>query len=392
MSKSPDIKIADLVLTHDIPRLRRDLLAWFDASARDLPWRSSPSVYGTWISEIMLQQTTVAAVEPRWHAFLNRFPDVIALADADETSVLEAWQGLGYYRRARQLHAAARTVRDQLNGCLPLDQQGWRSLPGIGPYTAGAISSIGLGLPEAAVDTNVDRILRRLVCDTEQLNNRLNSSAVRRLAQTFLDPTRPGDWNQGLMDLGARLCSPVSPSCDDCPLSSGCVSYQFNVTGKIPALLKRQKPTSVSLSILVAHDQNGYLIVSPGADPVVKMKAFGPPARSHYDKLYRGYCQFPTSNWIVQPSGEQATAYISAIRTAWAHWLSPANRAEMMVAGSYSHTITRYRLAVTVIACTSFGPWENPVPVHRWQEGRSQYPLATLSLKALSVVSHSKEY
>jgi adenine-specific DNA glycosylase len=283
-------------------------------------------------------------------------------------------------------------VRDQLDGCLPVDHQGWISLPGIGPYTAGAVSSIGLGLPEAAVDTNVDRIIRRLVCDTEQLNTSLTPSVIQRLAQTFLDPSRPGDWNQGLMDLGAGLCSPVSPSCDECPLSSSCVSYQLKMTDKIPAAPKRLKPTLVSLSILVAHDQYGYLVVPPGADPVVELSKFGPPARSHYDNLYRGYCQFPTSTWIEQPSGKQAADYLSATQAAWGQWLNPGERSEINVVGRYSHTITRYRLSVTVIACTTSGKWGSRVPRDRWQQEKSQYPLATLSLKALMKVPGAKEY
>jgi adenine-specific DNA glycosylase len=215
---------------------------------------------------------------------------------------------------------------------------------------------------------------------------------MQRLAQTFLDSSRPGDWNQGLMDLGAGLCSSASPSCDECPLSSGCVSYQLNVTDKIPAVPKRLKPTLVSLSILVAHDQDGYLVVPPGADPVVELIKFGPSARSHYDNLYRGYCQFPTSTWIEQPSGEQTAGYLSAIQAAWDQWLNPGKRSEMKVVGRYSHTITRYRLSVTVIACTTPGRWGSRISGDRWQRENSQYPLATLSLKALKNVPGPKEY
>ncbi len=146
-----------------IRRLRRSVLAWYDARRRDLPWRRDPTLYGIWISEMMLQQTTVAAVVPYWQRFVARFPDVAVLAAATEPEVLEHWSGLGYYRRAQHLHAAARAVVANHGGRLPLSVEGWRALPGVGPYAAGAIASIGLGLPVPAVDANVRRVITRWV-------------------------------------------------------------------------------------------------------------------------------------------------------------------------------------------------------------------------------------
>ena len=143
---------------------QRRLLVWYDAVARDLPWRRETTLYGTWIAEIMLQQTTVRAVAPRWSTFLERFPDVSTLAAAAESEVLAAWSGLGYYRRARLLHRAARELRDRHGGRLPTSHDQWRALPGVGEYTAGAIGSIGLGLPVAAIDANVRRVLTRWHC------------------------------------------------------------------------------------------------------------------------------------------------------------------------------------------------------------------------------------
>ena len=160
-----------------VTAMRRDLLAWYDAEARRLPWRERPSLYGTWISEIMLQQTTVATVIPYWERFMARLPDVGALAAADESEVLTLWSGLGYYRRARSLHQAARQIAADHAGRLPTDAVGWRALPGVGDYTAGAVASIGAGERVPAVDANARRVLTRWLCDSEAAAAELGESA-----------------------------------------------------------------------------------------------------------------------------------------------------------------------------------------------------------------------
>lgn len=197
---------------------RTQLLAWYDLHARDLPWRESLDPYRVWLSEIMLQQTRVAAVIAHYQEFLRRFQTVEKLASAREASVLAAWSGLGYYRRARMLHAAARVVVRELGGKFPETAKNLQNLPGVGRYTAAAIASIAFGEPVAVVDGNVERVLQRF------LGRRLAGEEFWRAAEELLDRERPGDFNQAMMELGATLCSPRRPSCLACPVVEMCAT------------------------------------------------------------------------------------------------------------------------------------------------------------------------
>ena len=188
-----------------LPQLRRTLLRWYDENRRDLPWRNTRDPYRVWISEIMLQQTRVAAVRPRYDKFLQRFPSVEKLASARLAFVLAEWSGLGYYRRARCLHAAAKVIARERHGSFPQSSEDWRKLPGIGRYTAAAIASIAFDEPVAVLDGNVERVLRRLLHSAH--SNRHSWSAAQRL----LDRERPGDFNQAIMELGATICLPGEP-------------------------------------------------------------------------------------------------------------------------------------------------------------------------------------
>ena len=194
------------------------LLAWYDKNARDLPWRANRDPYRVWVSEIMLQQTRVAAVIAHYHEFLRRFPTVEKLAAAREVSVLAAWSGLGYYRRARMLHAAAKEVVRDHAGKLPVTSAALRALPGIGRYTAAAIASISFGEPVAVVDGNVGRALERVSA------RRLSGESLWRAADDFLDRKRPGDFNQAMMELGATVCTPRVPACLTCPVNDLCAT------------------------------------------------------------------------------------------------------------------------------------------------------------------------
>jgi A/G-specific adenine glycosylase len=196
--------------------LRRKLLRWYDAHARALPWRRTRDPYKIWVSEIMLQQTRVAAVRAHYREFLKRFPTIEALAAAHEDQVLAAWSGLGYYRRARMLHRAARQVASGEK--MPRDLEGLRALPGVGRYTAAAIGSIAFGIPAAVVDGNVERVLGRLH------GKPLRNGEVWETAQALLDPRRPGDFNQAMMELGATVCLPDTPECARCPLHAMCAT------------------------------------------------------------------------------------------------------------------------------------------------------------------------
>ncbi len=212
------------VKSHDLPGLRRALLSWYDENRRDLPWRKTRDPYRIWISEIMLQQTRVAAVIVRYEQFLRRFPSVEKLAAARVSSVLAEWSGLGYYRRARNLHMAAKVIARC--GEFPQNAESWRALPGIGRYTAAAIASIGFDEPVAVVDGNVERVLRRW------LGSLLSKSESWALAQELLDQQRPGDFNQAVMELGATVCIPVQPRCADCPLQKVCRTRGHGESGR----------------------------------------------------------------------------------------------------------------------------------------------------------------
>ena len=202
----------------------RDLLVWYDRHRRRLPWRAepgeAPDPYRVWLSEIMLQQTTVAAVKPFYGRFLERFPTVEALAAAPQEAVLQAWAGLGYYSRARNLHAGAQAVVALHGGRFPGAEAELRKLPGIGAYTAAAIAAIAFGERAAAVDGNVERVVTRLFTVEEPLPKA--RPAVRALTEALVPDDRPGDFAQALMDLGATICTPRNPKCLLCPVSSMC--------------------------------------------------------------------------------------------------------------------------------------------------------------------------
>lgn len=195
---------------------RRALLRWYDQNRRDLPWRRDKDPYRVWVSEIMLQQTRVAAALGHYARFMQRFPDVQSLARARESSVLAVWSGLGYYHRARRMHQAAKVIAKQRGGIFPRTFDEWAQLPGIGRYTASAIASIAFGEVAAVADGNVERVLQRLSGAS------LSREAAWEEAERLLDRKRPGDFNQAMMELGATLCTPRAPQCLLCPLHSFC--------------------------------------------------------------------------------------------------------------------------------------------------------------------------
>jgi A/G-specific adenine glycosylase len=197
---------------------RRRLLAWYDEHARDLPWRKARDPYRVWLSEVMLQQTRVAAVISHYHQFLRRFPTVEKLAAARLASVLAAWSGLGYYRRARMLHVAAKVIVRKRGGKVPPTSRALRELPGVGRYTAAAIASIAFGEPTAVVDGNVERVLQRFTSE------RLSGEDLWNTAGELLDKSRPGDFNQAVMELGATVCTPRAPICLACPVIELCAT------------------------------------------------------------------------------------------------------------------------------------------------------------------------
>jgi len=244
---------------NNVRRFRRRLLAWYDQNKRDLPWRKDRDPYRVWLSEIMLQQTRVAAVIEHYQRFLRKFPSVEKLAAAREASVLAAWSGLGYYRRARMLHATAKQIEQEHDGQFPSTAEGLRALPGIGRYTAAAIASIAFGQAVAVVDGNVERVVQRL------RGKKLAGESLWQEAENLLSPKRPGDFNQALMELGATVCLPRQPQCVVCPVGEFCIARgELKSAAKKPA----QKKRAVSYA-LDSRDGRVFMVQRPLDAPLM---------------------------------------------------------------------------------------------------------------------------
>lgn len=233
--QSPLRLSAVFVRRKSLNRFRPALLGWYDQNRRDLPWRRTRNPYAIWLSEIMLQQTRVAAVLEHYRIFLERFPSVAALAAAPEDAVLAAWSGLGYYRRARMLHQCAREIVARRGGCFPENSEELRKLPGIGPYTAAAIASIAFGEPVAVVDGNVERVLKRVT------GSNLTAPQCWERSQELLSKSRPGDFNQAMMELGATVCLPQEPRCLACPVRQWCVTQGQYLRAEAPRVKKASR-------------------------------------------------------------------------------------------------------------------------------------------------------
>jgi len=241
-----------------LPAWRRSLatklLRWFDKSARDLPWRRTRDLYAIWISEIMLQQTQVATVIPYWQRFLTRFPDIMSLAAAPEREVLKLWEGLGYYRRARQLHLAARQIAAQHDGRFPTSPADVRSLPGIGRYTAGAILSIGLDQRLPILEANTIRVLSRLTGYRGDVSTTAGQRHLWNVAESILPRQHCGAFNQALMELGSEICTPRSPQCMNCPVISICQAHRDNAVEQIPRPAKRMNYEDTNeVAVIIRH-------------------------------------------------------------------------------------------------------------------------------------------
>ncbi|MFI5360537.1 MAG: A/G-specific adenine glycosylase [Elusimicrobiota bacterium] len=230
--------------------MRAALLSWYRRVRRDMPWRRTVTPYRTWVSEIMLQQTTVAAVSPKYESFVAAFPDARALARASEEAVLKRWAGLGYYSRARNLRRAALEIVAKHGGEIPSDFQDVLALPGVGRYTAGAILSIAFGKPYAVVDGNVIRVFSRLFGLRGRAKDPAFVKEIWARAAPLVPKSAPGDWNQALMELGATVCAPDSPSCGACPISRFCVAFKKGIQDTLPLPEKRREPTPVRWTCL----------------------------------------------------------------------------------------------------------------------------------------------
>ncbi len=261
-------------------KFRQRLLAWFSECKRDLPWRRTKDPYRIWLSEIMLQQTRVAAVVPYFDNFVARFPEVGALARARGEAVLSHWAGLGYYSRARNLHRAAKDIVALHGGHFPREYEAAMALPGIGRYTASAVLSIAYGRPLAVLDGNVARVLARIGAMRGDIRAPVRWQELEDTAQGLLAVHTPGDWNQAMMELGATLCAPRSPRCEDCPVARWCQARKLGLTGQIPESRKKRATVQVTLAAAVLVDPRGrtFLVRQTSSDAALFSRMWQFPA------------------------------------------------------------------------------------------------------------------
>ena len=256
---------------------RQKLLAWYDENKRDLPWRRSKNPYHIWVSEIMLQQTRVDTVIPYYERFLDWFPTVESLANAPEERLLKAWEGLGYYSRVRNMQTASQQIMEDFDGEFPSTYEGISSLKGIGPYTAGAISSIAFNLPQPAVDGNVMRVLARLFEVNHDIGNPSNRKIFQAMMEVLIDPDRPGDFNQALMDLGSDIEAPVNPRPEESPVKEFSAAYQHGTMDRYPIKAPKKKPIPIFLKALVVQNSQGQFLLE----------------KNESEKLLAGFWHFP---------------------------------------------------------------------------------------------------
>lgn len=256
---------------------RQKLLAWYDENKRDLPWRRSKNPYHIWVSEIMLQQTRVDTVIPYYERFLDWFSTVESLANAPEERLLKAWEGLGYYSRVRNMQTAAQQIMNEFEGKFPSTYEGISSLKGIGPYTAGAISSIAFNLPQPAVDGNVMRVLARLFEVNHDIGNPSNRKIFQAMMEILIDPNRPGDFNQALMDLGSDIEAPVNPRPEESPVKEFSAAYQHGTMDRYPIKAPKKKPIPIYLKALVVQNNQGQFLLE----------------KNESEKLLAGFWHFP---------------------------------------------------------------------------------------------------
>ena len=290
----------------ELASFRTNLLGWFRQYQRDLPWRRTKDSYRIWLSEIMLQQTRVATVIPYYERFLERFPDVHALATAPQEEVLRLWSGLGYYSRARDLQSAAQVIVAKHGGVFPSDEKDALALPGIGRYTAAAILSIAYGAKLAVLDGNVARVLARIFAVQGDLRDAKRWKALQQSADELLDQKSPSDWNQAMMELGATLCTPQSPQCLLCPVTEFCQARKLGIADSLPTRRRKRATETITLAVAVLLDPRGRTLLLPppnlsGRDATKRRSA---AAQEQVPTLVSKLWHFPTILVRTDPAAE----------------------------------------------------------------------------------------
>lgn len=343
--------IAAFLAGADVPALRRRLLAWYARHARDLPWRRTRDPYAVWISEIMLQQTTVAAVIPYYERFLARFPTVCALAEADEHDVLKLWEGLGYYSRGRNLHRAARTVVAEHGGRFPDDVAALQELPGIGRYTAGAIASFAFDGCAPIVEANTQRVYARLLGYRGDPRSAAGQKLAWAFAERLLPPRNCGRFNQALMELGATVCTPADPRCGGCPLQRDCCAFRDGSQHEIPRAQERPAVTQVVEAAIAIRRRGGYLL-----------RQRGPGER------WAGLWDFP--RFELQNGSAELDPHapkLRAVITSRARELTGLTVELDALALEFTHAVTRYRIRLLCYTAACRGAAARSLPTADWR-------------------------
>lgn len=324
----------------------KKITAWYQSHARSLPWRGHVSPYAVWISEVMLQQTRVDTVIPYYERWMKRFPTLDSLADADEQEVLAIWEGLGYYSRARTLLKAAREVRDRFGGTLPQDRKVLETLPGVGRYTAAAITSIAFGKDEPVLDGNVKRVLARVCNFSEPVNTPSGEKILWKLAEDMLPAGCAGEYNQAVMDFGATVCVPRSPDCGHCPVQELCIAFQHGVQMDRPVKIIKAPVPTIQVAAAIIHRGRSVLI-----------------ARRPSRGLLGGLWEFPGGK---RENGETLQ---EALKREILEELQATIEVEQQM-GEYHHAYTHFKVDLTAFFASLENAEPNPLEASdiRWVE------------------------
>jgi A/G-specific adenine glycosylase len=297
-----------------IHAIAKNVIDWYDYNRRDLAWRKDTNPYTVWLSEIIFQQTKIEQGAVYYEKLVDKFPTVFDLANADEMEVLKVWEGLGYYSRARNLHFSAKVIVNKFNGNFPNTYDSILELKGVGPYTAAAIASISFKLPYPAIDGNVLRVSSRLFLIEEPIDINSTRKKILNKLNSVIDPLRPGDFNQGMMELGALICKPTKPLCNQCPVVDFCLAFKNNMQMLLPIKSKKVKVKDVYFDFLLFHSETSLLI------------------EKRKSGIWQGLYQFPLKENVIRQSEEKIIAHILSI--------SPDSSLEIEVSSIYKHTLS----------------------------------------------------
>jgi len=342
------------------------LLKWFDAHQREMPWRSNPIPYWVWVSEAMLQQTQVDTVIPYFNRFLQKFPTVDALASAHQQEVLKLWEGLGYYSRARNLHKAAQVVMSEWGGQLPTTYESLQTLPGVGPYIAAAVASIAFNIPVPVVDGNVLRVFARFWGITDDIRDpKLRDTLFNQLTP-FIQKSKPSQFNQAMMELGALICTPRNPKCSDCPLAKNCIALQTQQTDTLPFKSKKAPVPHYDIAVGVIW-QDGKILIG----------------RRKEDQMLGGLWEFPGGKLNVGESAEAAV--VREIREETGLTTNVLHKYCVV-----KHAYTHFKITLTAFACEVISGTVSPKSAEelKWvsPDALHDYPFPTANKKVIAAI------